>query len=155
MSDKKNHGGKRKGSGRKPKWSFDDVVRIGQACEVHFRAVVHAELETRKSALISNDVTELKGLFQNAQSIPVKDRQEWLKDENGGAQHMLDVSEELVTLNSAMVRTDPKNRIFQIVGKAPKGTRSRIIKIVAEEYGLKTKQVDNLWQRYRRFEREP
>ena len=68
---------------------------------------------------------------------------------------MLDVSEELVTLNSAMVRTDPKNRIFQIVGKAPKGTRSRIIKIVAEEYGLKTKQVDNLWQRYRRFEREP
>ena len=155
MNDKKAHGGKRKGAGRKPKWSFDDVIRIGQACEVHFRAVVHAEFEKRKNALISNEVTDLEDLFQNAQSIPVEDRQEWLKDENGGAQHLADVEEELATLNATMEGTDPKNRVFQIVGKAPKGTRSRIIKIVAEEYGLQTTQVDNLWQRYRRFEREP
>ena len=155
MNDKKTHGGKRKGAGRKPNWSFDDVIRIGQACEVHFRAVVHAEFEKRKNELISNDVTDLEDLFQNAQSIPVEDRQEWLKDENGGAQHLADVEEELATLNATMEGTDPKNRVFQIVGKAPKGTRSRIIKIVAEEYGLKAKQVDNLWQRYRRLEREP
>jgi hypothetical protein len=155
MNDKKTHGGKRKGAGRKPNWSFDDVIRIGKACEVHFRAVVHAEFEKRKNELISNDVTDLEDLFQNAQSIPVEDRQEWLKDENGGAQHLADVEEELATLNATMEGTDPKNRVFQIVGKAPKGTRSRIIKIVAEEYGLKAKQVDNLWQRYRRLEREP
>jgi hypothetical protein len=155
MNDKKTHGGKRKGAGRKPNWSFDDVIRIGQACEVHFRAVVHAEFEKRKNELISNDVTDLEDLFQNAQSIHVEDRQEWLTDENGGAQHLADVEEELATLNATMEGTDPKNRVFQIVGKAPKGTRSRIIKIVAEEYGLKAKQVDNLWQRYRRLEREP
>ena len=154
MNDKKAHGGKRKGAGRKPKWSCDDVITIGQACEVHFRAVVHAEFEKRKNALISNDVTDLEDLFQNAQSIPVEDRQEWLKDENGGVQHLADVEEELATLNATMEGIDPKSRVFQIVGKAPKGTRSRIIKIVAEEYDLKTTQVDNLWQRYRRFERE-
>ena len=90
MNDKKAHGGKRKGAGRKPTWSCDDVIRIGQACEVRFRAVVHAEFEERKNALISNDVTDLEDLFQNAQSIPVEDRQEWLKDENGGAQHLAD-----------------------------------------------------------------
>ena len=155
MSDKKAHGGKRKGAGRKPTWSCDDVIRIGQACEVRFRAVVHAEFEERKNALISNDVTDLEDLFQTAQSIPVEDRHEWLKDENGGAQHLADVEEELATLNAAMDGTDPKNRVFRVVGKAPKGTRSRVIKIVAEEYGLKAKQVDNLWQRYRRFEPEP
>ena len=155
MNDKKTHGGKRKGAGRKPNWSFDDVIRIGQACEVHFRAVVHAEFEKRKNELISNDVTDLEDLFQNAQSIHVEDRQEWLTDENGGAQHLADVEEELATLNATMEGTDPKNRVFQIAGKAPKGTRSRIIKIVAEECGLQTTQVDNLWQRYRRFEPEP
>ena len=116
---------------------------------------MHAEFEERKNALISNDVTDLEDLFQNAQSIPVEDRQEWLKDENGGAQHLADVEEELATLNATMDGTDPKNRVFRVVGKAPKGTRSRVIKIVAEEYGLKAKQVDNLWQRYRRFEPEP
>ena len=118
MNDKKAHGGKRKGAGRKPKWSFDDVIRIGQACEVHFRAVVHAEFEKRKNALISNEVTDLEDLFQNAQSIPVEDRQEWLKDEHGGAQHLADVEEELATLNATMEGTDPNNRVFQIVGKA-------------------------------------
>jgi hypothetical protein len=116
---------------------------------------VHAEFEERKNALISNDVSDLEDLFQNAQSIPVEDRHEWLKDENGGAQHLADVEEELATLNATMDGTDPKNRVFRVVGKAPKGTRSRVIKIVAEEYGLKAKQVDNLWQRYRRFEPEP
>lgn len=155
MNDKKAHGGKRKGAGRKPKWSFDDVLKVGQACEVRFRKVINAEFENRKSALFSNDVIELKRAFDGSRSILKEDRQEWLKDENGGAQHHADVEEELATLNATMEGTDPKNRVFQIVGKAPKGTRSRIIKIVAEEYGLQTTQVDNLWQRYRRFEREP
>ena len=154
MSDKKAHGGKRKGAGRKLKWSLDDVMRIGQACEIHFRAVEHAEFDKRKSALISGDVTELEHLFKNAQSIPIKDRHEWLKDEDGGALHLADVSVELTTLNSKIKDADPKNPVFQIVSKAPKRTRNSIIKIVAEEYGLKANEVDNLWQRYRSFERE-
>jgi hypothetical protein len=181
MNDKKTHGGKRKGAGRKPNWSFDDVIRIGQACEVHFRAVAHAEFEKRTNALISNEVIELKTSYQKAlkileenkearvsnnaiernaghpkaQTILIGKMQEWLKDENGGIQHMLDVSEEIVSLNEMTGTAQPNNRVFQIACKAPKGTRSRIIKIVAEEYGLQTTQVDNLWQRYRRFEREP
>jgi hypothetical protein len=155
MNDKKAHGGKRAGAGRPRKWSFENVLEIGLACEVRFKATVHANYEERKNALMSNDVTELADLFQKAQSIPIGHRQKWLQDENGGAQHVSDVCEELTTLNSTIARADQTNRIFQVVGKTPKGTRSSIIKIVAEEYGLKTKQVDNLWQRYRRFEREP
>lgn len=155
MNNKKAHGGKRQGAGRKPKWSFADILKVGLACEVRFREVVHTEFENRKNALISNDVIELERLFKEARSIHNEDRREWLKDENGGDKHLADVEAELFTLNSTMESTDSTNRIFKIACKAPKGTRSRIIKIVAEEYGLQTTQVDNIWQRYRRFEREP
>lgn len=142
---------------------------------------MHAEFEKRKNALISNEVVELKSRYRKAlkileetkealpsnnaiernagnpkaQAILIDKMQEWLKDEKGGFQHVLDVTEEIVTLNDMTGTAKPNNRVFQIACKAPKGTRSRIIKIVAEECGLQTTQVDNLWQRYRRFEREP
>ena len=154
MSNSRNHGGKRKGAGRPRKWSFEDILHIGQECEKHFRAAVRADSESKKNALISNDVVELKEYHNWVQSILSENRQEFLKDEESRSKYMLDVSEEIESINSMAGIAEPTNRIFQIVGKAPKGTRSRIIKTIAEEYGLKTKQVDNLWQQYRRFERD-
>jgi hypothetical protein len=154
MSNSRNHGGKRKGAGRPRKWSFEDVLKIGQECEVRFKAILRADYEAKKKTLISNAVVELKTHHDEVQSIPLEDRQEWLKDEASRSQYMLDVGEEIESINSMAGITEPTNRIFQIVGKAPKGTRSSIIKAIAEEYGLKTKQVDNLWQQYRRFERD-
>lgn len=155
MSNNRNHGGKREGAGRPRKWFFEDVLKIGQECEVRFKAILHADYEAQKKTLISNDVTELKAHHDEVQSIPLVHRQEWLKDEASRSQYMLDVGEEIESINSMAGIAEPTNRIFQIVGRAPKGTRSRIIKIVAEKYGLKTSEVDNLWQAYRRFERKP
>ena len=154
MSNSRNHGGKRDGAGRKRKWSFEDILHIGLACELRFKAAVQSDYKTKKDALISNDVIELKEHHNWVQSILPENRKEWLKDEESRSQYMLDVSEEIESINSMAGIAEPTNRIFQIVGKAPKGTRRRIIKAIAEEYGLKTKQVDNLWQQYRRFERD-
>ena len=154
MSNSRNHGGKRAGAGRPRKWSFDDILKIGQACEVRFKAAVQSDYKNKKDALISNDVIELTEHYNRVQSIPLEDRQEWLQDEASRSQYMLDLGEEIESINSMAGIAEPTNRIFQIVGKAPKGTRSRIIKAIAEEYDLKTKQVDNLWQQYRRFERD-
>jgi hypothetical protein len=154
MNNSRNHGGKREGAGRPRKWSFEDVLKIGQDCEVRFKEILRAAYEAQKTTLISNAVVELKEHHDEVQSIPLEHRQEWLKDEATRSQYMLDVGEEIESINSMAGIAEPTNRIFQITGKAPKGTRSRIMKIVAKKYGLKTSEVDNLWQAYRRFERE-
>ena len=98
------------------------------------------------------DVPDLNYLWENASQIDINDRSDWLISEDG-EQHLLDIQEELVTLNLIEGNPKLKNRLFKIPNKAPKGTRQAICKTIAEKYSLNAKQVDNIWQFYRRFER--
>jgi hypothetical protein len=143
-----NHGGKRDGAGRQPKWDFFTKVKIGQECEA---------LQKKEELKIFNnnalkDVSDLNYLWENASQIDINDRSDWLISEDG-EQHLLDIQEELVTLNLIEGNPKLKNRLFKIPKNAPKGTRQAICKTIAEKYSLNAKQVDNIWQFYRRFER--
>ena len=143
-----NHGGKREGAGREPKWNFLKKVKIGQECEALQK---QEELKTFKSNALKS-LPDLKYLWDNASQIDVKHRKDWLLSEDR-EQHQLDLQEELVTLNLIEKNPSSQNRLFKISKKAPKGTRKAICKVIAEKYSLDEKQVDNIWQLYRRFER--
>ena len=143
-----NHGGKREGAGREPKWDILTKVKIGQECEVMQKK---EELKTFKTNVLK-EFPDLNYLWDNASQIDVKHRKDWLLSEDG-EQHQLDVQEELVTLNLIEENPSSQNRLFKISKKAPKGTRKAICKTIAEKYSLNEQQVDNIWQFYRRFER--
>ena len=143
-----NHGGKRDGAGREPKWDFLTKVKIGQECEVLHKK---EELKTFKNNVLK-EFPDLTYLWENASQIDVKHRKDWLLSEDG-EQHRLDVQEELVTLNLIEENPPSQNRLFKISKKAPKGTRKAICKVIAQKYSLDEKQVDNIWQFYRRFEK--
>ncbi len=143
-----NHGGKREGAGREPKWDILTKVKIGQECEVMQKK---EELKTFKTNVLK-EFPDLNYLWDNASQIDVKHRKGWLLSEDG-EQHQFDVQEELVTLNLIEENPSSQNRLFKISKKAPKGTRKAICKTIAEKYSLNEQQVDNIWQFYRRFER--
>jgi len=143
-----NHGGKREGAGREPKWDFFTKVKIGQECETLQRK---EELKTFKNNVLK-EFADLNYLWENASNIDMNYRIDWLKSEDG-EQHRLDIQEELVTLNNIEGNSVTENRLFKIPKKAPKGTRKAICKIIGEKYSLNAKQIDNIWQFYRRFEK--
>ena len=152
MSDggKKKHGGKRKGAGRKRKWDYGFKFEIGQACEALHRAEIQQAVEKQKEDL-TNQQTELQYFWQKINSIPVHKRSLFRKSELFD-DHQANIAAELDLL--AVGDAEEVPRVFHLEAKAPRGTRKRIIKQIAEQFGLSTKQVDNLWQAYRRFERE-
>ena len=151
MTNSKKHGGKRKGAGRKPKWDLLFKLRVGQDCESLFRQ----EEELAKKKAIDEHFsteTEIKNVWDKVHKIPIPRRSTWLKSE-AGDQHISDIEEELETLRATTANISPASRLLKIPTKPPRGSRLRIITEIAEKYSLSAKQVDNLWQEYRRFER--
>ena len=151
MSNSNKHGGKRKGAGRKPKWDLLFKLRVGQDCESLFR---QEEELAKKKAIDEHFSTEtdIKNVWDKAHKIPIPRRSNWLKSEDGD-QHISDIEEELETLRATTANISPASRLLKIPTKPPRGSRLRIISEIAEKYSLSAKQVDNLWQEYRRFER--
>ena len=151
MTNSKKHGGKRKGAGRKPKWDPLFKLRVGQDCENLFR---QEEELAKKKAIDEHFSTEtdIKNVWDKVHKIPIPRRSNWLKSE-AGDQHISDIEEELETLRATTANISPASRLLKIPTKPPRGSRLRIISEIAEEYSLSAKQVDNLWQEYRRFER--
>jgi hypothetical protein len=143
MTNPSGHGGKRKGSGRKRKWSFQDVLHVGQACETRWRHEVKRTLNANLENFLED--TELPELWKQAELVPVDQRKDWLENEEGGGAHVHDVASE--------VEEFPDGCIISVSEQPPRGTRTQIIQEVAHALGLTTVQVDNLWQEYRRFER--
>ena len=151
MANCNKHGGKRKGAGRKPKWDLLFKLRVGQDCESLFRQ----EEELAKKKAIDEHFsteTEIKNVWDKVHKIPIPRRSNWLKSE-AGDQHISDIEEELETLRATTANISPASRLLKIPTKPPRGSRLRIISEIAEKYSLSAKQVDNLWQEYRRFER--
>ena len=147
---KNSHGGKRRGAGRPHKWSFWFIVEVGQACETLNREAVERSLKRQKDDLIKQQ-TDLEQLFSKVNKCPPGERRQFLNSEEFEA-HSHDIIEELKTL--AGKKGGEVNRVIQLKAKAPRGTRTKILQQVAKTFGLTTKQVDNMWQAYRRFEAE-
>lgn len=159
QSSPKNHGGKRSGAGRPRKWDFWFVIEVGQACETLHRQAQDASLRRRRDRLISEE-TELKSIWSKANLIPVPRRRQWLQTkgddqlEDGYEQHHADVAAEIKEMNKNSGGKKPTSRLVSLRNTPPKGTRSQIIAKVAKKFSLAPKQVDNIWQAYRRFELE-
>ena len=174
------HGGARRGAGRPRKWSLWVVVGVGQACQAKWYTACSDALEARRATLPYAE--KIRTLHKNAQSIPVKDRKDWLgiadeerrkdllrnaddearKDEleNAYEAHRGDFESWLHAWAGTPFNEEAGTyqgeapRGYSVSDKPPKGTRLRIIKEVAMESGLNETEVDNLWQAYRRLERE-
>ena len=151
MSGGNKHGGKRKGAGRRPKWDPFFRLHVGQDCEELFRdeaRLAHAKASDEHFRTI----TDLTDVWDRLNMVPIYQRSDWLKSE-AGDQHRSDIEDELETLRAVTADISSNSRLLKLSITPPRGTRSRIILAIAEKYFLSAKQVDNLWQEYRRFER--
>ena len=152
------HGGKRSGAGRPRKWDFWFVMEVGQDCETLHRQAQDAALRMRRDKLIGD--TELEATWSKVNSIPVPQRRQWLQSkgddelEEGYEQHQADINEEIKAMNKKRGDKVTTSRLVGLQNTPPKGTRSQIIAKVAKKFALSPKQVDNIWQAYRRFELE-
>lgn len=150
------HGGRRAGSGRPRKWSFFEVLNIGQACEVKWREASKGALSARYDALPR--AAEITALYDGARAIPVEKRAQWVKSD-AFEDHVLDLESHLHAQSETPFDYESGTymgaapRLVRLSTKPFKGTRERIIQEVASANGLSPSQVDNLWQAYRRLER--
>ena len=147
----KQHGGKRKGAGRPFEFSFEFKMRVGQHCEKMWREAILATIEAAKEKRLYED-TDLRAVFRKANSVPVKDRSEWLLSENYEV-HSSDVSVELANIKGCETEFASTSRVVTIETKPPRGTRKAILREVAAVFKITEKQTDNIWQQYRLFEK--
>ena len=61
---------------------------------------------------------------------------------------------EIESLNEETFGEPSQNRLFSVSNKPPRGTRKAILEEAATKFHTTVNQADNLWQAYRRFERE-
>lgn len=152
MNDGSKHGGKRTGAGRKTKWTLEYVLEVGQACETLWRAEQHAAFERRRDKALS-DTLNIAQHHKDVQAIPVKKRAAQLKTE-GADIYFSYMAVEIKELNEMENIPNPQNRVFSFSNKPLRGTRTLIIEKISVAFGLEQKQIDNIWQQYRRLERE-
>jgi len=148
----RSHGGKRAGAGRKPKWSFEDVLAVGQMCEGRWREAEAAAV-IRNKAVKFSEQSEIGSLHRSASLVPIGDRGAWLNSEAGETHHD-DVEVEIEFLNEAIFGEPSQNRMVSISNKSPRGTRKLILEEAATKFCVKVKEASNLWEAYRRFERD-
>ena len=96
--------------------------------------------------------SDLNELWRSVNMVPISHRRHWLKSE-ASEQHRSDIEDELKAFRAVSANISPASRLLKVPTKPPRGSRLRIISEIAEKYSLSAKQVDNLWQEYRRFER--
>jgi hypothetical protein len=114
-------------------------------------------VEVRFAALVNHD--KIQALWEGVQAIPVPQRKAWLESE-AYKDHSGDIESWLHARAGTPFDDETANyegkapRVVTLSTKPPKGTRQRIVGEVAMETGQSESVVDNLWQAYRRFERE-
>ena len=142
MNDKKAHGGKREGAGRKPV-DFNLVLKVGQA----HSELERQEYEAQKYALL-NDETNLQEFFDDINSIPVAERKDFIGSDYH-MEHSESVNDELKTLGQLPDVHGNSSRLIHIT--RPYGSVTRIRREVAHAFGLSEMQVKNYLQKYREF----
>ena len=149
---KTTHGGKRTGAGRPRIWSFDDILTVGQMCENRWRDAEAAAVMKNKAIKFSEQ-SEIGSHHRSARLVPIGDRSAWLNSEAGETHHD-DVEVEIEFLNEAIFGEPSQNRVVSISNKPQWGTRKLILEEAATKFCIKVKEASNLWEAYRRFERE-
>lgn len=145
MPDKKAHGGKREGAGRKPV-EFGLIMKVGQAC---LKLEQQAYQEQKRSLL--EDQTNLQEFFDYINSIPVNERKDFIGSDDH-IEHSKLVDEEARSLERpAYIHGNP-SRLLHL--KKPHGSQKRIRREVAEAFGISENQVKNYLQNYRAFVRQ-
>jgi len=152
MNDGSKHGGKRTGAGRKTKWTLEYVLEVGLACEKLWRAEQHAAFE-RSRETKQTETLNIAQHHKDVQAIQVKKRAAQLKTE-GADIYFSYMAVEIEELNEMENISNPQNRVFSFSNKPLRGTRTLIIEKISVAFGLEQKQIDNIWQQYRRLERE-
>ncbi len=147
-------GGSRKGAGRPLKWTSEDVIQIGSACEELMRSARRHAVDARLGAL--PDAASISARHAEVNHIPVEQRAHWLaseayEDHNGDIEAFLHRQAKTFFDEDEGVFYAPAPRIVSVSGKAPRGTRKNIIAEVASSYNLTPAQVANLWQEFRRL----
>ena len=145
------HGGKRNGAGPPQKFSIPFKIEAGQDCEVQWREAVRLHVINEKFKLIKQD-SELNQLFCDINSIPIEDRSNWLSSEAYDV-HKFDFALELESLSDLHGKLNNASRVFNLNTKPPRGTRKEILQLTAKKFKISEKQIDNIWQWYRRFEK--
>jgi hypothetical protein len=142
MHNKKAHGGKREGAGRKPV-DFNLVLKVGQA----YSELERQEYEAQKYALL-NDETNLQEFFDDINSIPVAERKDFIGSDYH-MEHSESVNDELKTLGQPADVHGHSPRLIHVT--RPYGSITRIRREVADTLGLSEMQVKNYLQKYRAF----
>lgn len=133
------------------------MVKIGQDCEELWRDESNLALEARLSGLPHAD--KIVALQEAAQMIPVAQRKAWSSSEDY-EDHAGDLESLLHYRNGTPFNDETGDyegdarRGVTVSTKPLRGARARIIGEVAAKVSLSESAVDNLWQAYRRFERE-
>lgn len=73
------HGGKRPGAGRPKKWSFEVILRVGQACENKWRDEVARAFDAASAKMFGFDA-DLVALWEAVQKVPLGERRAWLSN---------------------------------------------------------------------------
>lgn len=151
------HGGVRKGAGRPRQYDFWEMVRIGQDCESLWIAASNAAIDVALAAL--KHAAEIQALQNFARATPAHERRAWLEGD-GYEDHQGDMESLLhdragTPLNEKTEEYEgTATRVISVSAKPIRGTRKLIIQQVATQTGLSETAVDNLWQAYRRFEKD-
>ena len=85
------HGGKREGAGRIPKWDPLFKLHVGQDCEELFKREKELVIEQAKNKLFGQE-TDLKEQWQHTNRIPIEQRSAWLKSEEAD-RHQFDIEQ--------------------------------------------------------------
>jgi hypothetical protein len=143
MSNKKTHGGRREGSGRK-RVDFKLIIREGQA----YMRREQLEYEAQKRALLE-DKTNLQEFYNYINDIPLDERKIFIGSDDH-IDHSKAIDRELT--ESKIKRPSDSGRLIRVTKSHNSSTRIR--NEVAEAFGLSAVQVKNYLQLYRAFLRD-
>jgi len=143
MSNKKTHGGRREGSGRK-RVDFKLIIRVGQA----YMRREQLEYEAQKRALLE-DKTNLQEFYNYINDIPLDERKIFIGSDDH-IDHSKAIDRELT--ESKIKRPRDSGRLIRVTKSHNSSTRIR--NEVAEAFGLSAVQVKNYLQLYRAFLRD-
>jgi hypothetical protein len=159
------HGGARRGAGRPRKYDFWQMVGIGQACEMRWRVASKVVMDARLAALPL--AKEIRRRQECVNAIPVPERKTWLaspdyEDHSAEIESLLHKRAGNHVIGGVEVEEETYGgdyeggapRVMHISTRPPRGTRKQIVAEISEQFDLPESTIDNLWQEYRRFERE-
>ena len=132
------------------------MLSIGQACEVKWREASGNTMTHRLASL--QYAGKIQALRDGVNAIAVSQRKDWLakaaEDHEGDVEGWIHARAKTPFDKKTGKYAFEAPRVVTVSTQPVRGTRLKIIVEVASEFRIADSVVDNLWQAYRRFERE-